>query len=141
MELLRLISAHDPALGIKKRLAEALSGIPESRQLEMLTGFLAEAAVTDDNFAESVYAAWEYICRLNLWCCRHDSLEQYCQLVSYQDIIQPIIDRFTKSDGSKMSSVETIQQQLESPVIYPSSSVGSSNCMSHALLDRCIYHY
>lgn len=116
MELFRLVTTDDSGLDIRDRLEEALSGLPELKQLELLTEVLTGSAVVDDRFAELVYTSWEYICRLNLWSYRFDSLQQYRQLISYREVIRPIIERFKKSDRAKFSSLETIQHQWGLPV-------------------------
>ncbi|KAE8384120.1 hypothetical protein BDV23DRAFT_177301 [Aspergillus alliaceus] len=116
MELLRLARTNDLSADVKGMLAQALGGLTELRQLDIITEILTGATVVDDKVAEMVYTAWEYLCHSNLWCYRYESLGEYRRLICYQDIIRPIIQRFKKSDRAKVSSMETIQYQWGLPV-------------------------
>ncbi|KAI9043780.1 uncharacterized protein KD926_002670 [Aspergillus affinis] len=124
-----------PMANPQELLVESLKGQSNLQQLEILTEIFTAGAVTDERFAETVYTAWEYLLQNDLWSFKYESLEQYRQLISYRDIIKPILQRFKRSDRSKLVNMQIIQENwsLQIHQVVPPSMAPAS--WSKHLLD------
>lgn len=91
-------------------LKKWLEGLSELRKLDKITQILTSASEADERMADIVHAAWRYLCEQNLWSLRYESLQQYRDLISYRDTVNPILQRFRKSDRTKFSSISTLEQ-------------------------------
>ncbi|KAB8077172.1 hypothetical protein BDV29DRAFT_168894 [Aspergillus leporis] len=110
MEILRQSINDNPSVDVRELLERELKGLPDVMQLELLTGILTTGAEVDEKLAELVHTAWTQVCEKSLWSLKYESLEQYRQLITYQDAVRPIIRRFKKSDRAKAASLKIIEQ-------------------------------
>ena len=116
MEQIKESLCTRPATKPQEILAEGLEGQSELQQLETLTEIFTAGAVTDERFAETINAAWEHLLQSDLWSIKYESLEQYRQLISYRDIVKPILQRFKRSDRSKLVNMQIIQENWCFPI-------------------------
>lgn len=86
------------------------------QKLCMLTDILTAGDVADERLAGRVSEAWEYLCTYKLWSLTHESLEDYCRFIDYENNVRPIIQGLRRSDRTKIASLNTIAQNWALPV-------------------------
>ena len=116
MDYLQETLGPDASPDLRAALEKKLGSLPELEQLEKVTRILMCGMVADERVGELIFAAWEYLCERDLWSFKFESLDQYRQLISYQDTVKPIIQRFKKSDRIKLASISTIEKHWHTAI-------------------------
>lgn len=96
-------------------IATLLNEEPENTHLDVLTGLLTQSSGIDERVASCINAAWNWICRNDLWTTRYESLSDYRKAIGYAETVRPIVQRHKKSEQAKRSSIQTILRHWRVP--------------------------
>ncbi|PWY69125.1 hypothetical protein BO70DRAFT_322935 [Aspergillus heteromorphus CBS 117.55] len=116
MDLAQSLCVQAPTANARYILQEALRNMTEVAQLEVITEIFTASKAFDEGICELVDAAWTHLCKNNLWSFKYESIERYRKLICYQEIVEPIIKRFRRSDRAKLMSLSTIERSWQRPL-------------------------
>ncbi|KAH0542465.1 hypothetical protein FGG08_003136 [Glutinoglossum americanum] len=88
-----MFASNEPGKSIRDQLCLQLDGLPENEKLQQVLAILDTAAETEEQVAEIIWEAWDYLKIHRLWQCRYPTFEALQDAIGYEEALKDIIQK------------------------------------------------